>query len=259
MKKLILILLMLSLITSLSSCIFSPFIPWDPTSYTYDGDNKPLYSAANYSILGMKTDALDKVLVLEHDGYGRTMYLVRTNSWICQDKFIVALLISQACTEQSVSYYHGRNVTYVYADYFELTTDSLSAFFDDSQIDDLKSENDWGKPIQADKCIERAINVSDYDAEFVSQDMLDRVADEIFPDEGLICFDPIAQLTVPQPDGCFSAYLCVDISENSSGVCYLVVFHPESDAGELNFLYQELEDESDYQEQLDEMIEKFIS
>ena len=253
MRKLtICMLLWLSVSIILSSCIF----PSDPPSYAYRGDHKGLYTAANYSILGMRTGSEDKVIVLTTDSYGRTLYFLKTNTWIKQDKYIAAILVSQSNSDSDVSYYVENNVSYIYTDRFDVTEESCYSFFTKEAISELKEKNDWEKPLDLSKATIKNICTSDYDLNFAPKNKIKNAITDIFgkDNDNNIFYDPIIQCSnggsaylVGSP-----RYKSGDNIDNSNNDFYFVVFYNKGE----KFIYEKIADIHNCDKQLHQLLNK---
>ena len=235
------LLFIVSIIFILCSC--------DPPSYKYRGYNQSLYTAANHSILGMKTGEMDKVIVLEKDSYGRTLYLVQTRSWGAQDKYIAAIMISQSDSESHVAYYEYDNVIFRYTDFFKASEESASSLFTEHEFSQLKELNDWEKSLSLDKTVKKDICSSDAEVNFISESQLNSVKKEIFGDADDVFSDLMTQCA----DGkvvCFMGRSLYDKTSNRKEEFYIVIFLPEETNQGKKYIYEKINDLYDCQEQL---------
>ncbi len=249
-NKYFLLCLITLIILTLCSCIFAPS---DPPSYKYRGDNVAEYAAANYSIFGMKTGEEDKVIVLEKDDYGRTMFLLRTQSWIVHNQSIAAILITQSSSDKEVQYYELNNVMYCYTDYFEPSWELCSSLFSFEQISQLKENNDWGKELNLNKAVSKKIIVSDVDAQLIQQKEIDKVIIDLYGDEDNTFYDPLTQYSNGKVVYLVGRPLYNNLDDYSEEF-YIVVFFPASNLQNQKCIYEKVYDVKNYQEQLYELI-----
>jgi hypothetical protein len=115
---------------------------------------------ARSSLLGVSGALSDEILILETDDYGREFFAYRGYSKI-DDGDIVAIVISQKTTSQKDNYYDGINIR-ILEDATdpsqELTRSFISENFTQSQINQLKFENDWNLPIKKDHLFEAKVS-----------------------------------------------------------------------------------------------------
>lgn len=150
MKKICLIIMLIISIFIFSSC----------EDYTnYYGESFPLVVVARSSLLGVSGALSDKILILETDDYGREFFAFRGYSKV-EDGDIVAIVISQKTTSQKVYYYDSINFCILEESIDtsqELTKSFISENFTQSQINQLKIENDWNLPIKKDHLFEAKV------------------------------------------------------------------------------------------------------
>lgn len=126
----------------------------------YQGDN-PWYAAtAIYSVPGRESDQGDQYIALEQDAYGRIMFaaIVRYG-WLCMDsteESMLAVMIMQGRDESEVWFYREKNylATLIPTNYTDtLTEEFILQYFNQEQIETLKTANDWGKTPSDGQCI----------------------------------------------------------------------------------------------------------
>ena len=244
-KHFLLILLLAVLI--LVSC--------DPPSNVYDGENTALYSVANYSFFGMQTAAFDDVFVLDTDNFGRTLCLVRTRSWLVEDKYVAILLVAQSYNESEVAYYEFENILYCFTDYFIPSEEFMFTIFTCDQITDLKERNDWNQALNTNKMTTKKICLADYKLEFVETDKINIAISDLLIDDSSVFFDPFIQYA----DGT-SVYLIGNIVYGESfthGINnYIVVFLAESSPENQTYIFEKVDDVYNCQEQIKRLLNK---
>ncbi len=149
MKKALLVLCILYLMTSIVSCDFRP-------NY-YNGTNAgAYYELLEYNLPGMGNRAT--ICVLEEDAYGRIMFSCLANNapdfhsdfsyGICQKK-----------TDTQIYYYE--DICILYGESEEAITQD--------QINAWKKKNDWNTELQIEKCVERElVGIKAYDRRSVN-------------------------------------------------------------------------------------------
>ena len=236
---------------AMTVCLLLVLCSCDPPTFVYRGENKALYTAASNSVFAMTTNEMDRVLVLEKDDYGRSLYLVRANACIASDTFVAALLISQRDSESDVSYYEYDNVIYRYTDFFSPSeTDVISPFTEDD-ISKLKEQNDWGKELNFEKMTTKSICTSDAYATLVSEAQLNVVRNVLFGSDSNVFFDPMTQYS----NGKAVYHMTFSPSlENGEDESYILVFLPEATQQGRKYVYEKIEDLSEAQKQLDKLV-----
>lgn len=120
------------------------------SKFYYSGKDIDLYSAAIYAVPGFGYVMSSTTEVIEKDEYGRTLFLFTardTNLFPGGYDYVNAAVICQQTNGEEVSYYN--DVCYQYLD--------AEASAAQSDLSTLKSENDWGLPIDAQKCTVRNV------------------------------------------------------------------------------------------------------
>ena len=156
-KKGAVFILVALMVLLLVSCI-------TPDPRSYDGSHPELYVVAIHSLLGVWGGLREDTLILEEDAFGRVMfaYLGGTEATDANiNDSILAILIAQRTTEHHSYFYQGINfVMLEMQERHRRLPASASAFFNEDfvmrhftekQIERLKSENSWNKPLDADR------------------------------------------------------------------------------------------------------------
>ena len=246
-NKIYFLILILVLICNLISC--------DPPTYAYRGDNISLYTAANNSILGMRSGEMDQIYVLETDEYGRNLYFIRTRAWVpyAGNEYIAALLVSQSSSDTDVSYYEYDNVICCYTKYFDVIDTAAYAFFSDEQKSELKRANDWGEKIKVNKLTTKGACSCDVDSHFIDETARKSIAFELFGDDNGVFSDPLTQFLNGKRVYLFCHSNYGDIHD-SAPECYLVVFCSEAEQTGKGYSCVKIEDISQCQEQLKNLL-----
>ncbi len=173
MKKCVIILVVIFMVLSFSGC---------NEEFVYTGENADLYTVAVNSVLGAtgkwRFEAgywNPMVKIIERDDYGRTMFLYYESQLIYDVNHV--LIISQVTENGKVFYYPDYNFIIGNVDEFiaqDATTEregytyyypldeqgnfiTFRAEFLSEQVEKLKSDNDWNKEMNLDKCISQSI------------------------------------------------------------------------------------------------------
>ena len=232
-------------------CFLFVLCSCDPPTFVYRGENKALYTAASNSIFAMTTNEMDRVVVLERDDYGRTLYLVRANSCIMSDTFVAAMLISQCDSESDVSYYEYDNVIYRYTEFFAPPEDDLISPFTEDDISKLKELNDWGEELNFEKMTTKSICTSDAYVNLVSEAQLNVVRNVLFGSDLDVFFDPMTQYS----NGRAVYHMRVSsFDKNKKDESYILVFLPEVTNRGREYVYEKIENPYDIQAQLNKLI-----
>lgn len=187
-----LIIAVLLLMLTLVSC--------EPNTFRYRDEYQELYSAANYSILGMETRDSDRVIEVEKDNYGRVLYLVLSSSPVSSSKRVVVLGIVQSYTDTEVQYYEKINVVCCFADsnaVLPFTEEVGRSFFTEDQIENLKEANDWEKEFDETKCTRQAVCTCDGEIQPISEAKETRIVKDLFGNYSEVSIDYLA----PYSDG----------------------------------------------------------
>lgn len=149
-KHLMLIILSVIISTGLCACLVLEPAP------RYYGEHSELETVAINSIPGIISSAQeDDILILETDDYGRKMFAAKlTGSFTIKNGWydiVVAIIVAQETGAEYVSYYCDINyICDIISDEsysFDLTKDRVSEIFNESDIEMLKTQNDWNKPV----------------------------------------------------------------------------------------------------------------
>lgn len=122
----------------------------------YKGKYADLYTVAINSVLwnrghsyGADHYISSEIEIIERDEYGRTLYKYLEGFYTYPSNGYYALIVSQYVSHGWVYYYEDCN--YIVR---ELPPPQA---YDRQAIEQLKEANDWGKPVDADKCIRKRI------------------------------------------------------------------------------------------------------
>jgi hypothetical protein len=165
MKKPISIIITLAFLQflMLSGCI----VPSDPPPYLYRGPYVDLNCVATNSILGIFGVDNNNIVIIDEDSFGRQMFIYWGNSDAASTQLradkppaIYSILISQKTDSMEVFYYPDYNFI-LYKDNREARywpkNEELLGLANDAAIADniewLKQNNDWEKPIDNSKCV----------------------------------------------------------------------------------------------------------
>lgn len=166
MKKWIPIFLCLLCVAAIACYLFLPHGPEN----SYQGPYPMLHEALQRSVPGIRDEASDQVMLLETDGFGRTLYAFLGDSDMApylsrnplreMDSYrLVVLAVAQTYDGSSVSFYEDRNYIFRY-----IKDDSISGHpaeaaqtfanqvFGREGIAGLKEDNDWGRPLSPASC-----------------------------------------------------------------------------------------------------------
>ena len=144
MKKLLFIIVCAVLLTSLFGC---------DDFAKYRGTHDALYTEAMTSLLSASSRNGESVCIIDHDTYGKTLFAYSGDC--AYRKAILALLVAQNDDDKTVSYYEDCNFIYTQVETYQFpdSYDDLLEFFTEDEIETLKSENDWNKPIDDSKTV----------------------------------------------------------------------------------------------------------
>lgn len=122
----------------------------------YSGPHADLYTVAINSVLwncghSRTTDYFtdSEIEIIEEDEFGRTLYKYEETCYDFRSLRFSALIVSQYTSDDQIYYYEDCN--------YMVKDRSVSLMFKQEEIEWLKEINDWGKPINADKCIGKTI------------------------------------------------------------------------------------------------------
>jgi len=136
--------------------------------FYYEGSYLAQQNIATNSLLGVAGGNWENgIAIVEEDEYGRSLFLYYDWSVTAADDYkggtinphLLGLLISQKSDKKYVHYYSDINFIIKKID---RTVGGLSMdeyrdlwieYFSDEEIAALKAKNDWGKPIDEDKCV----------------------------------------------------------------------------------------------------------
>lgn len=161
-KSLIMLFLVYVLLISTSACwLFSPF--------AYSGDALELYTVAVNNIFGASGYASNGevafdpyIKIIETDAYGRTLFYY-DEGLSCYDKdfqyddahknYYYAVLIMQKANDGFVYYYE--DVCFEIHLVLDVKLFEIDEEVKRKDFSHLKESNDWGKPMNEDKCVKK--------------------------------------------------------------------------------------------------------
>lgn len=165
MKKLLLILALLLVMTSLYGC--------SNKSFEYEGDYLDLYTEALYSIPGTKGFIQSEIrfdpeiTIIEYDDYGRVLFVYYEGN----DISTYSLLVMQYSNENEACFYSTNS--YI---------SSSGNEFDENDILKLKEDNDWNNEIIQANCSCEQINASKKTSP-LSYEQIRPFYELVFPDD----------------------------------------------------------------------------
>ena len=148
MKRISVYMAFFIIFTSLLAC-YPKYEITHPELYTV-AVNSLLWNRG-YSFSADATIAPD-ISVVETDEYGRILFQY-TEKYFSQDIAFSSLLILQSSDEEFVYFYEDVNLACKEKPPYAVE----QVKFDQAQIDDLKTKNDWNMPINIDKCVKKRI------------------------------------------------------------------------------------------------------
>jgi hypothetical protein len=156
MRKCVIVLMLLGLLVLASGCP-------GPVRFTYVDSNPELWTIAVNSLF-VRGYYDDKVIVVDSDNYGRVMFLYLGYR---DDYDFVSLMVSQKTTDKEAYFYDGINYLLeeetMLEHHWEATLDLIPYYFSTNQIENLKTINDWNKPIDEGKLFKVEITNRKYD------------------------------------------------------------------------------------------------
>ena len=174
----------------------------------YKGPYVDLNILASNSIFGLDSIDSNYILIAEEDSYGRILFVYWGESYITLEQLfgdegacVLGVLIAQKTEGKYVYFYPDYNFV-LYKDtthqYMPTDEEFLLYIQDASRANDierLKHENDWGKPIDENKCVRAKVSRKNRDDEsrsrLVSDKALGRVSEQITPQDGSFLVDYI--------------------------------------------------------------------
>jgi hypothetical protein len=104
-------------------------------------DHPELFTLAVHSLLGVQGNEDDTLVVMQTDAYGRILFSYETQLTWTSENGTFGLLIAQKTENDQV---------YFYPDICFIQTNQIE-YIIDTEIEALKSVNDWGNPLQEEK------------------------------------------------------------------------------------------------------------
>jgi hypothetical protein len=148
------LLLLLASILLLTSC---------RDIYIYRQDHPELNSMAIESIIGATSSEMNRVVILDEDEYGRTLFAFMGYTFLefdIQNPHILAVAISQRSDNQYIYYYDTKNyiAQTIEAENSDVLYGDLSTYFSEESIEELKLLNDWNQPMDDSKMFRVSIS-----------------------------------------------------------------------------------------------------
>lgn len=140
------------IILILSLFLFSACEAWDRYASKYVS----YQVIANESILGVNGYFYDNNTIIETDDYGRVLYAFLGKSSMYNGR-VLSLGISQSTTKTHSYFYDGINeihVPYPSGSKDDIETIQIGNYFNIDRINNLKTANDWNKPLVSDHFFE---------------------------------------------------------------------------------------------------------
>ncbi len=163
MLKLPVVAVFLISLISMPGCLL-PFMPSDPPHYEYPGEYPDLYTVATNSILGIEGEFSSRVEVVEEDFYGRKLFIYWGISDLASKRFddpgrMPSILIAQKTEGDYVYFYPDCN--FLLYESLDVTTSQNIASTE--EVENLKQQNDWGRPIDESECVRAEVARRDRD------------------------------------------------------------------------------------------------
>jgi signal peptidase I len=252
----------------LSGCI----VPSDPPAYLYRGDHVDLNCVATNNILGIFAVDNNNIVVVDEDFYGRRLFIYWGNSnaasyQLRYDKppAIYGILISQKTDGDTVYFYPDYNFV-IYKDNRETRSwpknEYLLEYAYDAAIADdiewLKNQNDWEKPIDESKCVSVKVSRKNRAAEsktpLVPDEALEKAYKQVAASDDIYSWGLFNYLTSDQYDRHICFFRCIredDVYTKS----YVVMFNKDGSFDQSHGI-MEIADVWHYQDQLKAFKEK---
>ena len=235
----------------------------EPDPNEYHLDYPEAYTMAVYSLLGENGGRSSYIDVLEKDDYGRQLYYYVAPGLISDSKYTWSVLVSQKIEERSVFYYPDYNFVIFFHEVDLLTGDTntyirdvISASVSEEAMNLLKSQNDWGKELDEDKCIEQKIlrKKKDISRRIVGRNIIERVYTQLFPTKKYDSYQ-CAYLMSDDYRRHIYFFLGMDFDGRNAVGSYVVMFYPDGTYDEATGI-QEITDLCNYQDELREFKER---
>ena len=163
--------------------------PSDPNPYLYRGEHPAPYTVANHTLPGMVTSESDALAAIETDNYGRTLYLLRTRSWLSYESYTAVLVITQSSDETQVFHRGSDSMAYCFTPFFDPADANVSDFFSNDEVTALKTKNSWNLPL--DETQNRCTDICTIDKELISEEQLEEALKRLFGDDRSVFYDPM--------------------------------------------------------------------
>ena len=182
--------------------------------YGYSGEYADLYTVAINSVLwnlghsyGADFARNSDIEIIEQDEFGRTLFSYHEKYYSGGDFAFSALIISQYSADGLVYYYEDCN--YIIKKQ-EPYASNLQGF-EIEQVEQLKVINDWGKPIDAEKCISKTIIRNKQKISDVESAVIDKVITE--NDLSLDRYNAFAHYLTDDKNGNYIVYGVIKIHQ----------------------------------------------
>ena len=149
--------------------------------YGYSGEYADLYTVAINSVLwnlghsyGADFARNSDIEIIEQDEFGRTLFSYHEKYYSGGGMAFSALIVSQYSTDELVYYYEDCNYIIKKQEPYASNLQD----FEIEQVEQLKAINDWGKPINEDKCISKTISKSKQKVLDVESAVIEKVLTE---------------------------------------------------------------------------------
>ena len=139
MKRIVYLSMLLAVLLTSTACELPPYRNVDDGLFTF---------AANAIPNGYAAHGAANTKVLERDDYGRTLFVYTMTAPDDAYYELYALVVCQQRDEKRVAYYE---------DFCFIVKDGWDTTFDEAMVAALKEQNDWGRPLQAERMIWRDI------------------------------------------------------------------------------------------------------
>jgi len=131
--------------------------------YLYRSDFPELHSIAVESVIGSMSSEMNRVLILDEDEYGRKLFAFMGDSDLeinMKYPYIIAVIVSQKTNNNYAYYYDTKNYIAVTAEseFNDLSIEKVNTYFSDSNLESLKLNNDWNKPINENQLFQVVVS-----------------------------------------------------------------------------------------------------